>query len=765
METQHKWLTLGIALALTSGEAVAQATLEEVVVTARKRSETLFESPISVRAFTESEIRATGIQTPQDFVDLTPNVTLVQTQSTGNSFLNIRGISSARNSELAAAVIIDGVLLSNPTQLNQQLYDIQQIEVLRGPQGALYGRNAIGGAITISTKEPGDEHEGEIRVGAESAPGYSVKGFVGGPLNDDGTLKYRIAGSYMDNDGYLDNVYLGEEADPYKDTSLRARLDWDISETLTTDFRVSYSKLESQAFYFVLDADADDTDKPIQNNNPGNNEREFVSASFKLDWDLGFATLTGISSYDDISEVSSGDNVFFLPPEDAENYWNYDFFFGCLRDGQSNPACAFLGPFPGTQDPYIDLSQNQYLEVESFSQEIRLTSNNTEGLRWSVGAYAIATERYISTGGQIDRGLGVFDVKKIFRPSIFTDGYSDGVVNDPSPQLGVLADEQDNFAWAVFGQLSYDITDALELAFSLRYDEDERENTTLTEAEYNVPFNAAVIYGDVRKETWDAMQPKLTLRWRPSDSWMLYADASRGFRSGGYNQSGVGTAVPYPGIEDIFDEQIAETYEVGAKGELNDGKLRLSAALYHTTLEGAYFFYYDAGTNTQNLGSLTEVEYRGGELELTALLGDYFTLNAGIGLTDSEITEVPTDSSGLSQAWLGNQAPLVSEVTANVGLQFDMPLGANLNLFARADYQYLGETWWEPDNYSSRSPVSLIDARLGIVAEDNWGVTLWVRNATDKEYNTEFSPNANRSLNFLWKAQPVRYGIELTKWF
>ena len=765
METQHKWLTLGIALALASGEAVAQATLEEVVVTARKRSETLFESPISVRAFTESEIRATGIQTPQDFVDLTPNVTLVQTQSTGNSFLNIRGISSARNSELAAAVIIDGVLLSNPTQLNQQLYDIQQIEVLRGPQGALYGRNAIGGAITISTKEPGDEHEGEIRVGAESAPGYSVKGFVGGPLNDDGTLKYRIAGSYMDNDGYLDNVYLGEEADPYKDTSLRARLDWDISETLTTDFRVSYSKLESQAFYFVLDADADDTDKPIQNNNPGNNEREFVSASFKFDWDLGFATLTGISSYDDISEVSSGDNVFFLPPEDAENYWNYDFFFGCLRDGQSNPACAFLGPFPGTQDPYIDLSQNQYLEVESFSQEIRLTSNNTEGLRWSVGAYAIATERYISTGGQIDRGLGVFDVKKIFRPSIFTDGYSDGVVNDPSPQLGVLADEQDNFAWAVFGQLSYDITDALELAFSLRYDEDERENTTLTEAEYNVPFNAAVIYGDVRKETWDAMQPKLTLRWRPSDSWMLYADASRGFRSGGYNQSGVGTAVPYPGIEDIFDEQIAETYEVGAKGELNDGKLRLSAALYHTTLEGAYFFYYDAGTNTQNLGSLTEVEYRGGELELTALLGDYFTLNAGIGLTDSEITEVPTDSSGLSQAWLGNQAPLVSEVTANVGLQFDMPLGANLNLFARADYQYLGETWWEPDNYSSRSPVSLIDARLGIVAEDNWGVTLWVRNATDKEYNTEFSPNANRSLNFLWKAQPVRYGIELTKWF
>ena len=764
MFPKRNLLSLAVLSALCATDTMAQAVLEEVVVTARKRAETLAESPISVRAFTEGEIRASGIQTPQDFVDLTPNVTLVQTQSTGNSFLNIRGISSARNSELAAAILIDGVLMSNATQLNQQLFDIQQIEVLRGPQGALYGRNAIGGAITITTKAPGDEHEGEIRVGAESAPGYSVKGYVGGPLNESGTVKYRLAGSIIDHDGYLENTYLNENADPYKDTSFRARINWDVSEALTTDFRVSYSKLDTQAFYFVLDADADDTDKPIQVNNPGNNEREFVSASFKFDYDMGFATLTGITAYDDVSEISSGDNVFFLPPDDPQNFWNFDPFFVCLRDGTT--ACfPGLEFFPGTGDQYIDLGQNQYLEIESLSQEIRLTSNNVDGLRWIVGAYAIQTDRYISTGGQIDRGLGIFDVERDFRPQIFTDGFTDGVVNDPAPQLGVLADGQDNFAWAVFGQVSADISDSVEMNFSLRYDEDERENTTLTPAEYNVPFNAAVIFGDTRKETWDALQPKLTVRWRPSDEWMLYADASRGFRSGGFNQSGVGTAVPYPGIQDIYDEQIADTFEVGAKGDLNDGKVRLSAALYHTTLDGAYFFYYDAGTNTQNLGSLTEVEYQGAEFEVSALLGDYFTLNAGIGFTDSEITDVPSDESGLSQAWLGNQAPLVSEVTANIGLQFRAPMGGNREMFARADYQYLGETWWEPDNYSSRSPVNLLDLRAGIEDVDNWGVTLWVRNATDEEWNTEFSPNANRSLNFLWRAQPVRYGIELTKWF
>jgi len=746
----HKRSLIGISVlsALASQPGFAQNTLEEVVVTARMRSESLAESPVSVKAFTESDIRSAGIQTPQDFIDLTPNVTLVQTQSTGNSFLNIRGISSARNSELAAAVVIDGVLLSNPSQLNQQLFDIEQVEVLRGPQGALYGRNAIGGAITITTKAPGDEHEAEIRVGAESAPGWSVKGYVGGPLTDDGSVKYRIAGSYMDNDGYIDNAYLGEEADPYEDTSFRARLNWDVSDRLSTDFRVSWSKLETQAFYFVIDAEADDTEIPVMVNNPGYNKREFTSASFKLDYDLGFATLTAITAYDDLEEVSSGDQFNFLPREHPYNYFNNDAFGAYIK---------FL-----TGDEYTDLSQNQYLEVESLSQEIRLTSNNETGLRWIAGAYFISTDRYISTGSQIDRGLGVFNVKKDFRPSVFVDP------TNPSPQLGILADSQDNFAWAVFGQAAMDITDNLELTLSVRYDEDERENTALTPPLYDVS-TLGLVYGEKRKETWDALQPKATLRYRPNDNWVIYGDISRGFRSGGFNQTGVGTAIVYPGINDVFDEQLATNYEIGAKGDLMDGRLQLSAALYYNELEGAYFFFYDPTTNTQNLGSVPEVEYTGLELEGVALLGDYFTLNFGLGLTDSEITEAPT------QDWIGNQAPLVSEVTGNVGLQFRAPLSGNLEVFARADWQHLGETWWEPNNYSSRSAVDLLDLRAGIESEGNWSATVWVKNATDEEYNTEYSPGPDAAFvigtpykpqwNFLWPAQGIRYGIELTKWF
>ena len=139
---------------LAAGIAQAQEQLEEIIVTARLRSETSIEAPAAIKAFTAAEIDSAGIQTPHDFIALTPNMTVVQTQNPGNSFITIRGVSQARNSDMPVAVVVDGVLMTNPAQFNQELFDIEQIEVLKGPQGALYGRNAIGGAVSIVTKAP-----------------------------------------------------------------------------------------------------------------------------------------------------------------------------------------------------------------------------------------------------------------------------------------------------------------------------------------------------------------------------------------------------------------------------------------------------------------------------------------------------------------------------------------------------------------------------------------------------------------------------------
>ena len=734
-------LTGAVAATLLAPVTYAQV-LEEVVVTARKRAETLEESPVSVRAFTAGEIQSAGIETPRDFINLTPNVTLVETQNAGTAFINVRGVSQARNSEMSVAVLVDGVLMPNPGQFTQQLIDIQQVEVLRGPQGALYGRNAIGGAITIVTKQPSDEFEGRIELGADSGPGYTLRGTASGPIGGSDAWKYRVTGSYVDTEGFIDNPFLDTEVDGYEDISARARIVYEPSDAFSADLRFSTSQLEGGALYFTIDAEADDTEIPVRTNNLGYNDRDIYNMSLKLEWNWDSGTFSSITAYDDLSELLAGDQFNFVPRE--ESLINFFPIGPVIRDI--------------TGDPVADLSQTQYLESEAWSQEFRFISPAEERFRYIVGAYAIATDRYISTGNQIDRGNGVFPVYREPRVSLFD--FQNGGPADPSPQLSLLADEQDNFAWAVFGQVSYDFTDTFEGTFSLRYDEDTRENTTLTEPLYDPTGGIGITFGEVRKETWDELQPKLTLRWRPTDNLTIYGDYSRGFRSGGFNQSGVGAAVPEPGVEDLFDKQVADTYEAGIKSVYGGGRFATSLSVYYTNFENAYFFFFDPTTSTQNLGGIPEVDYTGFELEGSALFGDYVSAYYGIGYTDGEIQQAadPADN--------GNQAPLVTEWTFNLGGQFTYPVGSgDMDFVLRADYNYQGDTYWDPGNISVRSPINLLDMRVGLQVADNWSLMLWGRNLTDERYNAEFSPGPAPGLNFLWPGQPRRWGLSFIKQF
>ncbi len=175
---------LSLGYSSVGAQSADAQVLEEIVVTARRRVESLQDVPVSVTVFTADDIDSAGIEIPHDFIALTPNVTIVQVQNAGNSFVTIRGIAQNRNTEPSVATLIDGVLMSNPAQFNQELFDIEQIEVLRGPQGAVYGRNAIGGAILINTRQPTDELEGRIRIGADSGPGYKFQGALSGPVGD-----------------------------------------------------------------------------------------------------------------------------------------------------------------------------------------------------------------------------------------------------------------------------------------------------------------------------------------------------------------------------------------------------------------------------------------------------------------------------------------------------------------------------------------------------------------------------------------------------
>jgi iron complex outermembrane receptor protein len=711
----------GAALGCVGMPRMATAQLEEVVVTARRRQESFHDAPVTITAFDDEEIRSAGIERPQDFISLTPNVTLVETQNQGNAFVTIRGISQARNSEPSVAVLVDGVLMSNPAQFSQELFDVQQIEVLKGAQGAVYGRNAIGGAIVITTREPTDELQGRARIGYDSGPGVKAQVSSSGPLAQSGTLKYHAALSYFDTDGYIDNPYLGEKADPYKDVSTRLRLLWEPNDRLKTDARLYVSRLDTQALYFNIVGDVNDTSLPVRVNNAGENGRDLSQLAFKLDYETARGTLTAITSVDSTEEILTGDAFDFLPITESYLY-------------------NLIG---------FDLNQSQYLDVDSVSQEVRFTSDTDGRLTWIAGAYAIATDRYISTGNMVDTGNGVFPV------------YRTPSTNPLNPQATFLADSQDNFAWAVFGDANIDLTDTLQLELALRYDEDHREQTTLTPTAYlaavNVPGFPQGFTGQVRDRTWDELQPKVTIRYQPSDLVTLYGGYSKGFRSGGFNQTGVG-AVAFAnnvlGVNDVFDAEVAETLEFGVKAQLLDNRLSTNFSVFDTDAEGSYFFVFLYANSTQNLGNLDKVNYQGFEFDLTAALTESLDLNFGYGYTDSEILDAQDPTQ------IGNQAPLVSKNTTNAGIEYHRPFGGSgLELFVRGDYQRIGDTYWEPYNLTVRKPVNLLDLRLGVDGE-TWSVTAWGRNVNDVKYNAEFSPGG-----FVFKAKPQRWGVDFAKQF
>ena len=741
--SRGRWLAAATAViaAIIATPTPAQTNeLTEIVVTARKRDESLQSVPVTVTAFTAETIKAAGIETPRDFVAMVPNMTIVEVQNVGNSFITIRGISQARNSEPSVAVLVDGVLEPNPYEFDQELFDIKQIEVLKGPQGALYDRNAIDGAIIIHTADPTDHFTGEGKVGIGNGLSEKAQVAISGPIDSAGTLKYRASLNFYNTDGYLQNSYLDHKADPYKDYSGRLRLLWEPSEQWAADLRLFRDHVETTAYYYIIPRDdeanvfssfttppnANDVTSPIQTNNLGSDTRDITDIALKLDFKPGFGTFTAISDYNHTKEIDTGDAYDFRP---IDTSIANNFFF------------TFVPPALGGT---FDESQSQFVDVTTYSQELRFTSQKTGGFSWIAGAYYIHTDRFISTGNLVDRGEGI--------PPVYETPRVDP--NNPfatNTNVTFLADSQRNDAWAVFGDAIYEFNPQWELDAAIRYDEDSRANTTKTPQNF-LPPNSGAVTGEVRHETFDSTQPKGTLRYKPTDNLTFYGGWSRGFRSGGFNQTGVGAVAASEGklgVHDIFQAEVADTWEVGAKSQFLDRRLTANLAIFHTDSHNGYFFFYESTTSTQNLGNL-DATYKGAELELSAKASDRVDLYANFGYTDGKITHMEDPTV------IGNKPPLLTKDTINAGIQYHQPLGDQLSGVLRLDYQFIGRTWWDPYDLTSRDPVNLLNLRAGLNA-DRWSVTAWAKNLTDKIYNAEFSTGG-----FLWRAPPRRYGVDFT---
>ena len=463
--------------------AVAAApaeTLETVKVTAQGRTQELQDVPISVKTFSAKQIEATGIASTQDFINLTPNVAFDHSFTFANSFVTIRGVSQLNNADSPVAVVVDGVPQNNQKQLKMNLFDVLRIEVLKGPQGALFGRNAIGGAITIETKQPTNQVEGFVGLDLGNGHTASVSAGISGPIVDD-KLLYRIAGESLRSSGLIENTFLNRMVDRVDhDSTLRAKLLYDVDDRLRLDFRASVNDYIGGAVTDskVSSGQANDIESPRENM-LGRTVGYTYDGSFKAGYRTDLGTISAISAYTDLTERYRGDLDFSNPVDSPGGFLGFGFQAG----------------------------QGQNLHVRTLSQELRFTSNDDAPFRWIAGGLFLYTQRDLETRAFFD-----------------TDGTLQQY-DDPSKRLIERNEHNNNRAYSAFGQVEEDFG-ATTVAVGLRYDRDARQqNDVVTDLDRNRSFNST--------------QPKITATEHFMKGLLGYATFSTGFRSGGFNAPGL----------------------------------------------------------------------------------------------------------------------------------------------------------------------------------------------------------------------------------
>ena len=794
--------------------AFAQDTLEEVVITALKRAESLQEAPATITVFDADRIEKAGITSMRDYVGLTSNMTLMETQNNAFAFVNIRGLSQIRNVDPTVAVVIDGVLSTTSLSFSQDLYDIQQIEVLKGPQGALYGRNASGGAINITTKQPKPELEGFVRGGYGNGRNKVLSGVLSGPVVGE-TLLGRLVIGYQDAEGWRDNVATGDKADPYENLTLAGKLLWSPRDDVAVDLRLSYADTESTGSQFVSNApnfvsgfpgtaqfpgngsavpltslpasirsligDPNNTTVKHQGNEPGMDDREATVITAKLDWQTAFGTVTSLTSYDELDHVTV-----------AEQFAYYPFVQVAGTPGAGTHPASVVVPASAASLAAFGTGQNLTFGQNRFhhavSQELRLTSPENQRLRWIAGAYYVQTDLDVMVSINNDFGMGFVEQRtspnigginptvtwsqRFLAPLIPVVGVPAALALNPNTNPSALAynfDSNHNTAYAAFAQLNYDLRDDLEVSLALRYDRDERELTIKAPDEFLPVFTfASGRSGDVREAAFDSVQPKLTVSWHPNDRWTLYGTYAEGFRSGGFNLSGVsagvsaliGAGVPgLPlGVQDSFKQEDTQGVELGLKSTLLEGRLRFDSALFYTEVDNAFTFVFVAPFTAQTTRNIKAAQIRGAEASMTWQATNRLGLDVGVGLLDSKITDSDWIGAG-GISIVGKKLPQNPDSTLNIGVEYQAPLSAGHGeWFARLDYQRLGEVFWEPENFIGRDPLDLLDLRGGVRRAGRWELVGWIKNVTDEDWIAEeANPNG-----IVYYGKPRQYGVELT---
>ncbi|MFN4114546.1 MAG: TonB-dependent receptor [Sphingomonadaceae bacterium] len=762
------------AMAQVSG---AEAQSDEIIVTARRQNESLQDVPASVSVLTATALERTGATSADDFAQLTPGVTIVTgTAEAGDTQINIRGINGARDAESSVALVVDGILKTNTALLNQPQGTLRQAEVLKGPQGALYGRNAAAGAIVLQTLKPGDGFEGAVRASYAEENTWQATGHIAGPIGDG--LGFVLSGYYRSTDGFFRNIFLADSksVDDQEVWAVDGRLVASLGEATELDVKARYSELRgasinfNAAFHLPNFAAANPAFYENVNEHPfrfysnirPTNRQDSFDVSAKIEHEFGSGiTLTAWGLYSDVKQslVADGtaaDFARFIGATDPAGVATVNACFAstaALTGFPVNPPGG-IGQIPvpfifapangSTFGPYspstCDGTQFQLRNQRDFSAEVRLASSGDGPLDWQLGAYYLHIDREtgVSIGG--DTGNGV--IPNLFNPA-----------NSTNPTSLLLADAFDTDVYAAFGSLDYEVSPQFKVGLALRYDIEDRASRSMvpvaTDPFTGGPINPGQAFGPFSPQnaSFKQLQPKINLSWKPSDDLSIYANWGIGFKSGGFNNQGSraiidtfyndgvtpGTIDADVSITDQYRKEKSSAFEVGIKGKALDGAVTFDLAGYYTEIDDMQFFEFFVGSFglLRVVSNIDKVEVKGVEANLTAKVVDGWTFFGSANVTDSEIK-----ANAARPYTIGNKSPYTADWTLNFGTEIEAPLSANVDLVVRADYRLTGPTWFHsvqdqirPTVFSGLLPISALglpafvgDADYSVARRDTFGV-------------------------------------------
>lgn len=793
-----------------TGDSKRALALEVIEVTAQKRAENVQDVPIAVTAFSASSLEDRNISAVQGLSNLTPNVSLDAGSpfSGSSSVLTafVRGVGQddfAFNLDPGVGIYVDGIYLARTVGANSDLLDVERIEVLRGPQGTLFGRNSIGGAISIVTRQPGEEFGGKVELVAGRFDRMDLRGSVDLPLSDN--LRSSHTFSSSKRDGYLNRIpFPGQENfanDPIDafprsgfETSnteggedawtIRSKFVWDINQRTTATLVADYQDVDQEGMSTTLLEVLANNGAPsypgelfgsvynlcinVPNNllpsgiggniqamcgprgtigtsignanvdaDPNNDRLTYSDQFITGDIDKSYATGPSFSNLENWGVAATVDFDWLenMSIKSITSYRELDWAAGMDTDGS----------------PIVIIEPGFQMNQEQFSQEIQFTGTAFDDqLNYVYGVY------YFEESGDLHDfvpfGQGLLQV----------DGFN----------------KFDTSAWAVFTHLNYALSDTLSLTLGARYTEESKEfegfqrdpNAFLYKLvmgkqldEITEADRVALGFPDANdplrfyppgtnKKDFENFSPRIGLEYTPVENVMFYASYSQGYKTGGWTTR---LSAPEHAAPD-FDEEKADSYEVGMKSELFDNHLRLNVAAFYTEYDGIQLTQTNGiSPTTKNAG---EARIHGGEVEFQALVGEGFMVTGGIGYIHDEYTR---KDPGVTA---GDALPKTPRWKANISPQYTINLNNGGRVIALVDYTYTSEQFNNTENTQQllRDQVNMINA--SIIYEnptDRWTLTLGGTNLTDERYLTTGQYQPGGGLIYGTYSRPEEWYVKL----